>query len=262
MNLQSLKPAKSFANGGIYCIFNTASNKIYVGSAINIKEIVRNHKKYLTANRHPNKHMQSSWNQSTLDFQFLVIEIVEDNTKLLEREQYWIDFYEAFDNKKGYNKRRIPNSNIGLKFHSEEYKKNLSERMKGHTFNKGRKVSEEHRKKISLALKGRKHSKEHIEKRMVFKRGVPVSEEQKRKISKTLQGNTNATGHKVSNEAKRIMSLSTRNIDKWPHALGSSCKCDECKNKLKIIRHNKYQESKNEFTIIKTCTIVCETNGG
>ena len=69
-------------------------------------------------------------------------------------------------------------SNKGKKF-SDEHRQKLSVAHKGKT------LSNEHRKKISVANKGHKHSAEAIAKMSAAKKGckgLPHTEEQKRKI--------------------------------------------------------------------------------
>lgn len=197
MNQKDLRPARDFAInfGGIYCIKNMVNSKLYIGSVLSIKERLKTHRKKLVCNRHPNLHLQAAWNNCAIDFDFFVIEIVDDPKNLLEREQHWIDFYQSTINTKGYNRRLKVNSNLGLKS-SAETKAKMSKAHLGHTRNIGQTISLETRLKISKAMKGKKHSVEHVEKRRQARKGKPVSEEQKAKISKSLQGNKCRLGKK------------------------------------------------------------------
>lgn len=56
-------------------------------------------------------------------------------------------------------KNRIPwnKGKKGVQKHSEEFKQNLRERMTGNQYTKGNKLTDEHRRKCSEALKGDKH---------------------------------------------------------------------------------------------------------
>jgi hypothetical protein len=68
--------------------------------------------------------------------------------------------------------------------HTEEHKKRLSDSMKGKSpWIKGKKLSIETRKKISLSHKGKKHSKEWNEKVGKANKGKIASEETRRKMS-------------------------------------------------------------------------------
>jgi hypothetical protein len=87
-------------------------------------------------------------------------------------EKYWISQFKSW----GFNlvngteggdgvsyhsdvtKKHLSKVKKGEKIHSEKYKKKLSERMKGNTHTLGKKLSEDHRKKISDSGLGRKHS--------------------------------------------------------------------------------------------------------
>jgi very-short-patch-repair endonuclease len=92
--------------------------------------------------------------------------------------------------------------------HSDETKRKIREAFKG------RKLTNEHRQKISNAVKGVNHplygkkmNPESIRKMADKKRGVPLSEETKRKISERFKG------RKLSESTKRKLSKITK--EKW-----------------------------------------------
>jgi len=117
----SVKTLKS----GVYQIINTTNNKIYVGSSINLKQRFNDHKKLLRHNKHPNNHLQSSWNKyGENNFKFKIIEFVV-NENLLIKEQFYIDLFSSYDRKIGYNLSKIAGSTIGYRF-SEESKVKMS----------------------------------------------------------------------------------------------------------------------------------------
>lgn len=93
---------------GIYKITNIINNKIYIGSS---KEIDRRwylHKYLLNKNEHYNKHLQYSWNKYGEDnFKFDIVEILNDEIKIFEREQAWIDKERACDKNIGYNINKL-----------------------------------------------------------------------------------------------------------------------------------------------------------
>jgi group I intron endonuclease len=110
---------------GIYQIKNLINNKIYIGSTINLKQRFNDHKKLLRHNKHPNKHLQSSWiKHGEINFLFEMIEKV-DVDLLLNREQHYIDLYSANDKNNGYNLSKIAGNTLGYKF-SEESKIKMS----------------------------------------------------------------------------------------------------------------------------------------
>ena len=77
---------------GIYIILNTSNTHCYIGSTRNLYERRRAHFKALKAGKHYNAHLQNAYNLYGLDaFTFDVIEYLEDESILLQREQYYID---------------------------------------------------------------------------------------------------------------------------------------------------------------------------
>jgi len=116
---------------GIYIIVNTINKKCYIGSAISIKQRFTQHRRLLRQNRHFNNHLQSSWNkygEQAFKFELLERGPAED---LIRGEQYWIDLLEVTNPKKGYNKRVLASTNLGIKA-SEETRLKLSLAHMGH----------------------------------------------------------------------------------------------------------------------------------
>lgn len=137
---------------GIYIIKNIKNNKVYVGSTVNIKRRKRNHFWDLKNNKHDNDYLQKSYNKyGKENFIFEVIEYVEDKSKLLEREQFWIDKLNVCDRSIGYNICKIAGNTLGQIF-SDEAKKKKSKSMKKYF------------KENDNAMLGRRHSEESIQK--------------------------------------------------------------------------------------------------
>ncbi len=139
---------------GIYKIINTSNNKIYIGSSSNLKKRKSNHFHYLKNNKHPNKHLQSSYNK--YGNEYFIFEIIEECIikDLILKEQHYIDKLNP-----DYNKRIIANNNSGTKF-SLEAKKNMSLAMKGKGNNfYGRNHSKEAKILMSLAKFGKPSKK-------------------------------------------------------------------------------------------------------
>lgn len=152
---------------GIYCISNNINNKCYIGSSKNIKLRKGGHISRLRNNRHPNQHLQNSWNKYGQDN--FIFEILEQLPKectteeLLAREQYYLDTL-----KPEYNILKIAGSIEGYK-HLEETKLKISKSMKGvrksseHTKHiresqQGKIFTEDHKNKLSKAAKNRDKS--------------------------------------------------------------------------------------------------------
>jgi group I intron endonuclease len=135
----------------IYAIFQKSSGKIYVGSAVKLQKRWDYHRSNLQRNTHCNEYLQNTWNKyGPEDFEWLVLEVVQDVAKLIETEQYWIDYCQACDRKKGFNITPTAGSSLGVRL-SEETKLKLMGR------NKGFKQTEKQKQAVSQALKGNKH---------------------------------------------------------------------------------------------------------
>jgi group I intron endonuclease len=149
-------------NSGIYKITCTATNKIYVGSAINLSKRKNNHFHSLKKNKHENSYLQNSFNKyGESFFIFETLEIIEKDN-LIICEQKWIDVLK--EQYELYNLNMIAGSFLGRK-HTDETKKKLS------VFRTGQKVSEEVKLKISNSLKDREFSNTHRENLAIKSRG-------------------------------------------------------------------------------------------
>lgn len=200
----------------VYTIINIIDNKKYIGSTHDFNQRKYEHIRKLRKNRHHNRYLQFAWNKYwENNFRFEVIECCFID-KLIEREQYWINFYNATNDKLGYNLCPIAGSNLGFK-QSENTKRKISKA------NRGKKLSEHHKEKL-LAGARKPKSEEHKRKLSEARRKRITKNETKEKISKSLIGN------------KR-----NKKIIKWPHILGSKCKCNECVNKKKDL-YNKWHK--------------------
>lgn len=115
---------------GIYKITNLVNRKIYIGSAYNLSNRFSVHKYTLKNNKHKNKHLQSAWNlYGEQNFLFEILEIIEDKKLVIEREQYYLDFYKPHDKNVGYNVAKKAGNTAGIKA-SEETRKKQSEAAK------------------------------------------------------------------------------------------------------------------------------------
>lgn len=139
---------------GIYRIRNLSNDKIYIGSAVNIKGRWRTHKSDLNLNKHHSPYLQRAWNKyGEENFEFSVIEIVYDKNELLNREQFWMDETNSYDSKLGYNISKHAGSRLGVPA-SEETKMKMSESQKGNQNSLGHKHTEESKQKMSNSRKG------------------------------------------------------------------------------------------------------------
>jgi len=112
-------------NIGIYTITNIINGKIYLGSTTQSFQLRWNcHLSLLRNNKHPNKHLQSSWNKYVeSNFIFEILEQCELEF-CLSQEQYWINILNVCDLKYGYNKTSSPqNFRLNTKQSEESIKK-------------------------------------------------------------------------------------------------------------------------------------------
>lgn len=101
---------------GIYGIRNIGSQKMYVGSAVNIERRLGKHASMLARGIHPSLRLTGAYRRAGGwgAFETLVLEECAPE-KLLEREQHWIDTL-----KPSYNARLVANNNLGLKWTDEQ----------------------------------------------------------------------------------------------------------------------------------------------
>lgn len=180
---------------GIYQIKNTENGKVYVGSAVNIKQRWRTHKSDLNSSKHHSGKLQNAWNKyGESCFEFSILEYVQSKNDLVSREQEWMSNLNAAG-ENGYNISPTAGNCLGVK-HSDETKKKHSLASKGVKQSEewvrkrvesmsGQVMSEETKKKISAAHKGKKISDESIKKREQTRasRTYVISDETRRKKS-------------------------------------------------------------------------------
>jgi hypothetical protein len=149
---------------GIYKIINKIDDRYYVGRSLNIFGRIRLHFKLLSEGKHFNYKLQRAYNQfGRENFRWEIVEncLVEE---VSEREQTFLDECKSFP-ESNYN---ISYTSESIDVSNEEIRKRIS------VANKGRKFTEEHKLKISLALKGIKRN--------------PISNETRLKMSKAHKG--------------------------------------------------------------------------
>lgn len=159
---------------GIYAITNKVNGMVYVGSSRQLRTRKQQHMNELIKNKHGNQHLQNSFNLYGKDnLEFIILEYVEDIKIIFEREQYYMDLFDACNREKGYNisnNAKVPilfgenNPNFGRNF-SKEHRKKISEALKQNNYMSGRKgilhprygikASNETRERISEANKRR-----------------------------------------------------------------------------------------------------------
>lgn len=186
---------------GVYFIKNNITQKVYVGSSIDIFTRWKSHKYKLLNNLHHSTKLQNSYNKYGKDvFEYCLAESAVDRKRASELEQKWIDKMNAVNN--GYNVNPFA-ENVGLLPKTQEHKNKIGQ---AHL---GRKLSEESKEKIRQAARLRKRnplSEEHKRKISEIKKGKSyMTEEGKKKLSAFRKSMTGKI--KMSDEAKRNMSI-------------------------------------------------------
>lgn len=115
---------------GIYKILNKVNNKVYIGSAIDIKKRWRDHKWHLIHAKHHNSHLQSSFNKYGLDvFEFLILSECPVEELLIKEKEY-IKLFNSDNNQFGYNVNDPEHTFLNKK-HNEKTKMLLSKQKLG-----------------------------------------------------------------------------------------------------------------------------------
>lgn len=179
---------------GVYAILNLIDGKRYIGSSVHLLRRSYEHATKLNSLKdYANKYLQRAWFKYGADaFEFHVLEYC-DKDKLLEREQFWMDFYKSYDESFGYNLRKIAASNRGMTLSDETKEKirlsNLGQKRSKETCEriKNRVITPEWRANMSKGMKGKKVSDE-TKALLLNYASKPKSEETKRKISNSLKG--------------------------------------------------------------------------
>lgn len=199
-------------NCGIYIIINKINQHCYIGSSYNITKRLNRHKLELRTNKHHSKYLQNAYDKYGVEaFTYKTLLFCDRDNLLLYEQKAFLIY------KPEYNICTVAASPMAGRKHSEESKLKMSISQIGNTCNKGKTLTEEQKKKCSLALTGRKHSEETKRKIGLKHKGKIVSDETKSKISLAKQniteatrlnmsisslGNTRALGCKRSEETK------------------------------------------------------------
>lgn len=97
---------------GIYMIKNLSNNKVYIGQSTDINRRWKDHKIKLKNNIHYNEHLQKSYNRyGENSFRYLIL-CETSKEKLNELESYYIQKYQSYNSKYGYNQTLGGDSNI------------------------------------------------------------------------------------------------------------------------------------------------------
>lgn len=170
---------------GVYLITNIINGHKYVGQSKNIEQRFKGHCRdgKFGKNSAIDVAIQKYGENN---FQLEILEELPHNPKLLsEKEIFWIDYYNTYDNPSDYNLTRGGEFPFGNPMNYPELRKKVSDAKKGVP------LSEEAKAKLSKAHKGRKHTPEAIEKIRQTSTGRKWSEHQKERYSNERMGEGN-----------------------------------------------------------------------
>jgi len=220
---------------GIYKISNSKNGKFYIGSSKDLKYRWEQHLWMLKNNRHDNIHLQRAWNKDGSEaFSIELVEAVEDVDKLFEVEQGWLD---RLDYGLVYNMNRAAQGRRGVP------------------------MSEEHKAKISAALKGRVMSEAQKKLLSEIKKARPMSDDQKKLMSDARRGQP---GHKKSEEEKRKISESLKGrimseATKEKLRIANTGKVATEETKQKLSKANKGRKLNRVYSVEKRAAIAERT---
>ena len=143
---------------GVYAIFNSKTNKYYVGSSVNIKRRMKEHRSKIESLDGSNIKIGEDFKtpEDIKNFSFIVLETFDDYTitesELREREKFYIKKYNAWNGyndefrkpnnsgyfgrneylrcRKSYNKRRLNIENVTNKTLLKMYESKLLDKQK------------------------------------------------------------------------------------------------------------------------------------
>lgn len=240
-DLSEMKNAKS-NKGVVYMVTNSVNGKRYIGiTTRKFSKRINEHKYDSLSRKHSNKSYfhKAICKYGFNKFIFEVIEEIFDNNyenlcnKLNDLEKYYIKYYNTYDKRFGYNLTLGGDGVRGFVM-SDEQKKIVS---KTH---KGKKLSDEHKKKISDFMNSNKNPR----------RGKSMPNEVREKISKSHIGLM--VGDKNPMYGKKRPDLSERNLNSGYKILQIDTKA---KNVIKV--WNSLREISRETGWNRSCISDC-----
>lgn len=195
----------------VYQIKNMGNNKCYIGSTVNKTRRWQKHRDNLERGTHSNPYLQNAYEKcNKSSFKFFVIEKVQKEENLLDREDFYLKYFNYYIPEILYNIAEDAKSSMWGRKHSQKAKQRISEaasnpseetRKKMSRAHEGKKFSEKTKKKISEANKGREFSEEHKQKLSEAQKGKKHTEKAKEKISRANSGKNHPLYGKTGKDA-------------------------------------------------------------
>lgn len=196
LTMTTLPPHAQFSKSGIYLITCTANNKKYVGRAVNMRLRWNTHKSKLNRNIHHSLLLQRAWNKYGHEaFTVEILEFVSNRDDLKAKELHYMAALQP-----EYNVVNT-SANYPPKHLSEEHKAKISAALKG------RERSDEHRANLSKSVKEAQARNPKLREDIVkFNTGRKFSEEHKAK----LKANSGTKGKSPSPELRAQLSAKNK----------------------------------------------------
>ena len=119
MDTEKIEIDNNIKQIGIYCIETKKTNKKYIGSSVDIGKRITSHFRDLEREQHRNYKLQRAYNAyKKKGFNTYILELCSKE-RLLDREQYYIDFFNTY--KKGYNLEDADVGIVTVKLKTEVY---------------------------------------------------------------------------------------------------------------------------------------------
>lgn len=135
--------------GVIYQIVIAGGSRTYIGSAHRLPYRKASHLSMLRKGTHHCRALQNAFDKYGFEaITWVVLEMVDDRSMLIEREQTWLDHFAG----KLYNKSPTAASRLGATM-SDEARAKISASLKGNQYRKGKPFSVDERAMIGAAVK-------------------------------------------------------------------------------------------------------------
>lgn len=179
----------------IYKLVNNITNDFYIGSAVNLYNRIHSHLSTLKKNKNGCLHLQAAWNKYDNQFSVEILEFIDDQQLLIEREQFYIDTLNP-----KYNINRVAGSRLGAKLSEESKNKMRIAKLENPTkYWAGKQLSVDHKNKLSISHKGK----------TTWNAGIPQNDISKQKNRLAHLGKKNGP---PSDETKLKLSISNSKI--------------------------------------------------
>ena len=232
---------------GIYKIENKINHHLYIGKAKDIKHRWSEHKSAVNINN-LNYPLYNAFKKYGIDnFDFSIIEemsLSDYFKKGSQREKYWINFYNTFQNKNHYNQTAGGEGLFGRTVPEKE-KQKISESLKKYYLTeKGQKKAQCHSAFMKEYWKTKKGQQQ-----------LKIFSEARKKYYQTQEGQLKAKKHSE-------LMIGKNNPQYQKHSNGKKCMCIETQQIYESTREIEKLLKINHNSISRACRGIQKTAGG